>query len=50
MQGYNEKKQVEQRIQNEQVKGKISTTKCNIANVERWKKVSAINERLPALH
>lgn len=53
MQGYNENKQVEQRIQNEQVKGKMSTTKCNVAIralAERWKKVSAIKERLPALH
>lgn len=53
IQGYNEKKQVKQRIQNEQVKGKMSTTKCNVtirAFAERWKKVSVIKERFPALH
>lgn len=53
MQGYNEKKQVKQRIQNEQIKGKTSTTKCNVAIrafAEGWKKVIVIKERLPALH
>lgn len=53
IQGYNEKKQVKQRIQNEQVNGKTSTTKCNVTIrvfAERWKKVSVIKERFPALH
>lgn len=53
IQGYNEKKQVKQRIQSEQVNGKTSTTKCNVtirAFAERWKKVSVIKERFPALH
>lgn len=53
MQGYNEKKQVKQRIQNEQVNGKTSTTKCNVAIrafAEGWKKVIVIKERILALH